>query len=115
MAFTEFELKRIEKLAQDFIEKKRPPVHIRNELDLGYRIKGNSVEFFEVRPLWNNPKKIIEEPVAKTTFVNTQKKWKIFWQRADCRWHRYEPGPEVNTFEEFLSIVDNDDYACFWG
>ncbi|MBN1532951.1 MAG: DUF3024 domain-containing protein, partial [Spirochaetes bacterium] len=39
----------------------------------------------------------------------------IYWQRRDLKWHRYEPDPEVDTLEEFLDIVDADDYASFWG
>jgi hypothetical protein len=48
------------------IEQHRPPPHIRNEVDLSYRIKDQSIE---IRPLWNNPQKIIEEMIAKTTYV----------------------------------------------
>lgn len=40
MALSEFELKRVEKLVGEFIQKNRPPVHIRKELDIGYRIQG---------------------------------------------------------------------------
>jgi len=115
MALSEFELKKCEKAIAAFMGKRRPPAHVRSELDLGYRIKGQSVEIFEVRPLWNNPKKIIEEAVAKATFVKTQNVWKVYWQRADLKWHRYDPEPEVGSVEEFLALVDGDEYACFFG
>jgi hypothetical protein len=114
MALSEFELKKCEKLVADYIEKHRPPVHIRNELDLGYRIKGQSVEIFEIRPMWRNPGKKIEEAVAKTTYVKTKNTWNVYWQRADLKWHRYEPNPEVGSLEEFLELVERDDYACFF-
>ena len=55
MALSEFERKGVEKLADAFVERRRPPVHMRNELDLGYRVCGQSVELFEIRRLWNNP------------------------------------------------------------
>ena len=115
MALSEFESKKYEKQMIAFVEKRRPPVHIRKELDLGYRIKGQSIEIFEIRPMWDNPNEIIEEPVAKTTYVKTQKAWKVFWQRADLKWHRYDPAPAVSSLEEFLEIVDRDEYACFFG
>ena len=38
--------------------------HIRHELDLGYRFKGQSVEVFETRPAYDNPKELIELPLA---------------------------------------------------
>lgn len=115
MALSEFEIKKCEKLVGEFIEKRRPPPHIRNELDLGYRVKGQSVEIFEIRPMWQNPDKKIEEAVAKTTYVKTRKIWTVYWQRADLKWHRYDPNPEVESLEKFLEIVDRDEYACFFG
>lgn len=57
----------------------------------------------------------MESPVAKASYVKTQGIWKIFWQRADLKWHRYEPTPAVETLEEFLAVVEKDEYACFWG
>ena len=88
---------------------------MRKDLDLGFRIKGQSVEIFEIRPMWQRPNEKIEEPVAKTTFIKTKKVWKIYWQRADLKWHRYDPHPEVGSLDEFLDIVDRDEYACFFG
>lgn len=46
MAISEFEIKKIEKELEAFMKVQRPPAHIRNELDLGYRIEGQSVEIF---------------------------------------------------------------------
>ncbi|MCU0845985.1 MAG: hypothetical protein MUC76_13795, partial [Spirochaetes bacterium] len=64
MAFTELEIKRHEKITSDFIEKRRPPVAVRDQVDLSYRMSNNSIEIFEIRPLWNKPDRKIEEPVA---------------------------------------------------
>lgn len=115
MALSEFEIKKYEKAVGEFIKKIRPPAHMRNELDIGFRLKGQSVEIFEIRPDWRNPNEKNEIPVAKTTYVKTQKVWKVYWQRADLKWHGYDPEPEVYTIEEFLKLVEVDKYACFWG
>ena len=40
MAFSELQLKKYEKVVKEFIEKNRPPIHLRKELDLGYKIEG---------------------------------------------------------------------------
>ncbi len=50
-----------------FLDKRRPPEHIRHELDLGYRIEGQSVVIFSIRPHYQNKEEIFEEPIAKTT------------------------------------------------
>jgi len=85
MALTELERKRIERTVGAFIERKRPPPHIRPELDLGYRISGQSGEIFEVRPRWREPNEVMAHSVAKATYVRTQGCWRVFWLRADLK------------------------------
>ena len=115
MAFNELERKRIEKTLDRFIQTHRPPPHIRNELDLGFRLQGQSVELFEIRPVWNNPSQKMESPVAKATYVKTQNLWKIYWMRAALKWHSYPPAPHVLNIDEFLALVAEDKHACFFG
>ena len=115
MALNEIERKRVEKAVDAFIQKRRPAPHIRPELDLGFRVAGQSVEIFEIRPRWKEPDVKMEHPVAKATFVRSQALWKIFWMRADLKWHGYEPLPVANSIEKFLAAVDEDRHACFWG
>ncbi len=98
-----------------FMERRRPLVSVRSKLDLGYRISGQSVELFEIRPKWDNPGVILEHPFAKATYVRIQKLWKIYWMRSDLKWHEYDPVPEVSSIEKFLTIVDQDEYSCFFG
>lgn len=115
MALSEFESKRVEKLASQYVEKHRPPPHIRSELDIGFRITDQSLEFFEIRPRWDNPSEILEHDFAKTTYVKKTRSWKIYWMRQDLKWHRYDPVSEVASLEEFLSVVSEDALACFRG
>jgi hypothetical protein len=115
MAFTEIELRRCDKAISKFLERRRPPEHIRAELDIGYRIVGHSVEIFEIRPDWQDKSKKMETPVAKSTFVRTKNRWRVFWMRGDLKWHGYEPNLEVVSVEAFLNVVDRDEYCCFFG
>ena len=111
MAFSEFEQKRIEKAIAAFMEKRRPSPHIRDKLDFGYRVSGQSVELFEIRPQWDDPSIIREHPFAKATYVKTKKAWKVFWQRADLKWHGYQPSLIVSSIDKFLQVVDADEYG----
>jgi len=116
MSFSEFETKRCEQLVQRYLDGRRPPPHIRPEVDLGFRISGQSVELFETRPVWRGePGEKMERPVAKATYVKSTSLWKIYWQRADLKWHRYDPNPEVKQLEDFLAVVERDEYCCFYG
>ena len=115
MTLSEFEIERYEKLVAEFISKRRPPPHIRAQLDLAFRVSGQSIEIFEVRPDWRDKSKTREQPVAKATYNKKKLNWKILWQRADQKWHNYQPSPEVESVEKFLDIVQNDEYGCFFG
>jgi hypothetical protein len=116
MAFSEFETKRLNKVVGAFIEERRPPAHIRPKLDLAYRLSGQSVEIFEVRPRWRGaPGEIMEHSVAKATYVRARDLWRVYWQRADLKWHSYEPMAEVGSIEKLLALVGEDKHACFFG
>src|SRR5690606_34910997 len=115
MAISEFEIRRCEKAMQGFLEERRPPAHIRDQLDLGYRFDGQSIEIFEVRPSFRYPDEKIESPVAKATYVKSRKLWKVYWMRQDLKWHRYPPAPEVRHVEDFIALVKEDAHACFFG
>ena len=115
MALSEFEQKRCERIVGAYIQTRRPPAHIRSKLDIAFRVAGQSVEIFEIRPRWNKPDEKLEHSVAKATFVKTQVAWRVYWQRADLKWHSYEPAPLVESLEAFVKLVEEDEHACFWG
>ncbi len=116
MALAEFELARVRKAMDGFMEKRRPPPNVRAKLDLGFRISGQSVEIFEIRPRWRGPPDEKDEsPVAKATYVRARGVWRVFWRRSDLKWHSYEPKSEVKSAEEFATLVSEDAHACFFG
>jgi len=112
---TEIEIRRVEKAVSAFMKKHRPPVEIRDELDLGYRFEKQSLELFELRPRWKHQNEKIEHSVAKARYLRSRNEWWLYWKRADLKWHRYEPEPTVRSVEEFLAVVEKDSYGCFFG
>lgn len=115
MALQEFEKATVEVEMEHFIQAKRPPVDMRDQYDLAYRVEGQSVIIFDIRPYWRDPEQKIEGPVAKATYVKKTDSWKVYWHRADQKWHRYPPKPEVRELKDFLKLVDKDANGCFWG
>jgi hypothetical protein len=115
VAFSDFELKRIQKAVGAYVQRRRPAPHIRKELDISFRIGGQSVELFEIRPAWRRPGETIEHSIIKATYVKRSRTWKVYWKRADLKWHRYDPEPEANTIEAVLEIAERDEYGCFYG
>ena len=111
----DIERKRIENAVAAFVAKRRPPAHLRDQVDLSFRCDGRSIEIFEIRPRWDNPAERVEEAVAKARYLKSRDTWLVYWQRADLKWHKYDPMPEVSTLDAFLRLVDDDEYACFFG
>ena len=116
MPFNELEQARIQPLLAEWIESRRPPAHLRAEVDLAFRVSGQSVELLEVRAAWQGRSgEKTERPLAKATFVRSKSHWRIFWRGADLKWRRYEPFPLAESVEQFLAVVGEDEHACFFG
>jgi hypothetical protein len=112
MVMIDFVAKQIEM----FIEKFRPAEEeIRKELDYGYSYQKNTVELFEIRPQWNDASKIHHHPFAKARYIKSKEIWKIYWMRGNLKWTAYDPQPEVKGIDQFLEIVEQDEYHCFFG
>jgi hypothetical protein len=112
MALADIEQARVRKAMEAFMQQRRPPPHIRPKLDLGFRVTGQSVEIFEIRPPWRGPLDARREsPVAKATYVRARGVWRVFWQRRDLKWHSYE----VKSVNEFALLVSEDAHAYFFG
>ncbi len=115
MALSELEVKRYERELGEFLANRRPPAHVRPELDIEVRFSGQSVVIYEVRPKWDRPQEKIEQPVAKATYVKNKGVWRVYWIRRDLKWHRYDPQPEVPSLRAFGQLVHEDENACFFG
>ena len=113
MALTELEIRRTGKTMAAYVNSRRPPLHVRDEMDLLYAIEGQSTFLLEFRQLMDGA--CIERPFAKATYVRTQKVWKIYWMRANLKWHSYEPLPTVKSIQAFCDAVDADPLGCFKG
>lgn len=100
---------------ENYLELRRPPEPFRKELDLAYKIEKQSVIIFELRPFWDRPDKMLESNIAKATFVASKKYWKVFWQRADLKWHSYSPCATVTSISDFIDLIEEDKHGCFWG
>ena len=114
--FTETELESVKHVLNGFLERKRPREEIRDEVDLSYRIDGQSVTIMEVRQAWRGPPgEKIELPIAKATYVRTHDHWRVYWQRADLKWHRYDPSDTVKDIQQFVDVVERDEFNAFFG
>jgi hypothetical protein len=98
-----------------FLQKRRPPEHIRAKLDMRADINNNEVIIRTLRPYFMDANQIIESPFARAKWVGTRKVWRLYWMRSDLKWHAYQPFPEAATLGEVLAEVDRDPHGCFFG
>lgn len=115
MALDLFDTLDVIAIMENFMLYKRPPEHMRDKIDLSYKIENQSIIIFEIRPHWKNPEEVLESDVAKTTYIKVKKEWHVYWKRANGNWDPYPLEPIVATLEDFLRLVDEDKGACFWG
>ena len=115
MAIPEAEMRACLKAVGEFIEKIRPPLDIRDQLDFRADINGSELVVAEVRPSFQNKKLKREHPVAKAKWISTRRIWRLFWMRADLKWHSYQPFPESPSIAAVLDEVRRDPHGCFFG
>jgi Protein of unknown function (DUF3024) len=114
MALTPLELTHCQEQLAIFMQRRRPPVELRDKVDLIYQIVGHSIEIWELRVHWLDKTITTKSAIAKATFVRTKNHWQVYWMRGDGKWHSYEPQAKVKNLEEFLDTVDRDEHFCFW-
>lgn len=115
MAFTDIERARNHQALRWFLERRRPPEHIRPQLDIGYAIVGHVVDIFEIRPDWQDRTSTRHTPAARVRFVRTANEWRLYWMRRDLKWHLYEPAAHHPSLQSALEVVHADECCCFFG
>lgn len=58
MAVDNLQVLDIIEVMEAFLARKRPPEHIRQQLDMGYKIDGQSIIIHEIRPFWDDSSNI---------------------------------------------------------
>ena len=114
MAFSELDLRRIERIVGGYCRRRTRP-EVSDQLRLVYETHGQSLIISEERPDWRDPAKRVQAPVAKLRFVRTSGLWALYWMRADLKWHAYEPAPPTADLAKLVEVVDRDEYCAFFG
>ena len=116
MAFTDLEIAEHSELIEELLwSRRRPPLHLRDEIREGQRITGHDIELFFVRPAFERPGQFHESAIAKVQYVRTRKVWRLYWKRADGKWHGYQPRPELKSLAAALRVIHEDAFNCFFG
>ena len=114
MAFNDLEMKQIERTV-GVLCSRRSPANIKDQLQCKYRIKRQAVVVYEWRPRWNKPDEWAASDVAKLKFIRRQGEWRLYWMRADLKWHAYPGLPSSRDLADLVREIDRDPHGCFFG
>lgn len=110
MAFDDFTKKRLEKILDNYIERKIPE-HLKEEFKIIYKFRGNTITITQERPSYR-PGQRVELPIAQ--FRQEENQWKIYWKDSKDKWHFVEDIKPIEDFEKQLKTIDKDEYGYFW-
>lgn len=96
------------------LEKRRPPIEIRSQIDHVYSFQNFNLILAELKGSWNRPEVLQEYPFARARYIKTKRKWKIYCLRPTGTWEPYQPKPEVLRLTEVFNEVYRDPYKCFF-
>ena len=115
MSLSEFQIAECLQEIGRFIEKRRPPEHIREQVDLRGELVKSEVILSEVRAPWDGIGGKIVAPFAKVKWIGSRKQWEIYWQRANMKWNKYKPSRSIGSLGDALAEIDADPFGCFFG
>ncbi len=114
MSFAEIEIHKINNFVGTLCTL-RAPESIRDKLRYKYTIENHDVILYEIRPRWDKSDEKTGRPCAKLTFVRSQNIWKLYWHRANGKWHAYGPLKSSRDLAELIAEIDTDPNGCFFG
>ena len=105
----------IEKKVGDFC-KKRVPLHVLEEVNLSYKIRGSSITIFENRAPWRpDIKEWTSMAVAQIRYDNATGKWTLYCADRNDKWHEYMDIEATKNIDKILNEIDKDPTGIFWG
>ena len=94
---------------------RRVPLHVRDQIKLVCKFRGNSVTLIETRPYFKDPSVWIEHPVAQFRFNLDETLWRLYCRDRNARWHFYELALPSASLDPLIAEVDRDPTCIFWG
>lgn len=114
MSLPEFTKQLIESELSSYCEQ-RVPLHVRNQVKLTYRIKGNSVTLIEQRRSFQDRSTWIEIPISQFRYNPDKSTWTLYCADSNSKWHEYLPLKPSKDFNDLLAEVERDPTHIFWG
>ncbi|MCK4414188.1 MAG: DUF3024 domain-containing protein [Candidatus Eisenbacteria sp.] len=93
----------------------RIPLHMRDQIRIGFKIRGNSVTLFEERPSFRDPSEWGTIAIAQMRYEQDARTWKLFSTDRSSKWHAYRDLSPQRRLDAVLDEIDDDPTGIFWG
>jgi hypothetical protein len=95
--------------------RRKIPARLRDEIQLSFAIRGNSITLYETRPMLLDRAKSSRLAIAQFRFDSESKCWTLFCADRNSKWHDYLDSDSTPRLERLLKEVDDDPTGIFWG
>ena len=99
----------------DMFCKNRIPEKIKDQIQLIYTIEKNTITLIEKRPLWNDPTRWSELPIAVMIFDKESMTWQLYWIRGNGKKEMYTQLEPQKDLQRCIDEIDEDPLCTFWG
>jgi len=110
VTFDPFTKKRLEKILDDYIERKIPK-ELKEEYKIIYKFRGNTITLSQDRPSYR-PGQRVELPIAQFRYEDSN--WKVYWKDSKEKWHFVDDIKPIEDFEKQLKTIDKNEFGYFW-
>lgn len=114
MALPELIKRSVESKLSTYCDRKIPR-EIRDELQLTYKLRGNTATLIERRPHFRDRTIWTEVKVAQLRFDPDAKRWSLYCSDRNGRWHFYDDAPPSANLDDLIAELDRDPTCIFWG
>jgi hypothetical protein len=94
----------------------RVPPHVRNEVRLTHKFRGNSITIYEERVPWRKDmKEWTSHSLAQIRYDEKTGKWSLYCADRNSKWHKYYGLGPTQDLDVILNEIDKDPTGIFWG
>jgi hypothetical protein len=93
----------------------RIPKHLRNEIRVSFKIRGDRIDLFEERAPWDDSSQWTRLRVAQIRYDPRRSAWLLYCLDRNEKLHAYTILEATADFDEVLAEIDRDPTGIFWG
>jgi hypothetical protein len=95
--------------------KEKVPEKYRNEIQMTYKFRGNSVTIFENRPAMFGEAGWTSLSIAQLRYSDEDDIWTLYCSDRNGKWHLYMECDSEKDIKKLIKEIDDDPICIFYG